>query len=193
MKPGAIALQCALVLAAATIISMALHAAPPADATTVPAWFQQEAARLSQGSGRWLTDNSRYRSEQEPSDTYGVEWHSDAVGTGLDGRLFGNADGKEIAEYWRFTLRWNPGSGQVDVVQTGTGTGAAMGTGTLAGFEAATLMEQKFSLPDGRSWRTLHHAWFENEEHVTRAYDWTRGEWQPGRTYRWHRDIKAQP
>ena len=148
-----------------------------------PAWFDAEVDRLTANDGRWVADNARYKNEAEVFDAYGVEWTRNEDGNGITGRLFGLTVGTEVADFWQFAIDWNPEQQRVDVKQTGSG--GTVGLGTLVGFGEATLMEQTFSLPDGRQWQSLHHSWFENGIHVTAAYDWKDHGWEAGRTYRW--------
>lgn len=175
---GRTALRCALAMA--LLLTSWLVAA---DETKAPAWFRAELARLTAHGGLRLADNTAYRSDAEPFDAYGVVWMADPDGSGATARLFAQTQGREVAEFWRFSLRWNAASGHADLVQTGQA--GTVGRGTLSGFGEATLMEQEFTLADGRKWRELHHAWFEGDTHVTRAYDWADGAWIAGRTYRW--------
>ena len=172
------------------LLSVGLRAAEPATAPAsgaLPGWYQTEIDSLSQGSGRWVADNSAFRSEQEPFEQYVVEWRKASDQRGLTGRLFGISGGKESADFWSFRIYWDAAANGA-VIQQFAGFGA-VGIGSLVGFAGATLSDQSFTAPDGRTWREMHHSWFEGEVHVTRSLEWREGSWSAKRTYRW----KLQP
>jgi hypothetical protein len=75
---------------------------------TAPAWFAQEVAYLTRDGGRWLTDNTAYRSETEPYPAYGIEWAAGLSGRTARGRLFAvEEDGSEI-DRWELYFFWDP-------------------------------------------------------------------------------------
>lgn len=148
-----------------------------------PPWFQAELTRLTQGTGRWIADNSPYVSDTETIEAYGTEWRWSLGRAGVTGRLFGLVDGAEVATYWEYRLYWDGAAQQAVTEQFGAN--GAYGRGYMVGFGEGTLADQTFTGPDGNQWRDLHHAWFEGSTHVTRSYGWAEGAWVPRRTYRW--------
>lgn len=42
--------------------------------SAMPKWLQDHMSYMTEGTGRWITDNSRYKGEKELSDEYGTEW-----------------------------------------------------------------------------------------------------------------------
>lgn len=155
---------------------------PDDDASAVPTWFRTSLAELAQGSGRWIADNARHRSDGEPFDAYGIEWRWGLGKQSLTGRLFGLQEGKEVADFWEFRIYWD-GAGGTGVIEQFAGHGV-VGRGALVGFGDGTLTDQTFTDAQGRQWRELHHSWFERDTHVTQSFEWKDGAWLPKRTYR---------
>lgn len=159
--------------------------------TAAPEWFAREIATLTSGSGRWIADNSEYKSEQEPFDAYGTEWTASFDGTTLSGRLFGIKDGKETVNFWEFRQYWHPGRGEAVVEQFGWGGTVGVGIAWQDG--ATTRSDQTFFAPDGSASRTGHISEFpDNDTHITRSFDIEDGIWQARRTYTWRRATEFE-
>lgn len=155
-----------------------------------PDWFLAEIAMLTAGSGRWITDNARYLSDDEPYEQYGVEWQASFAGTSLSGRLFGLIGGRETPDFWEFRSYWHPGRGVVVVEQFGNG--AALGVGTSWADGEVVVSDQEFWFPNGTINRTGHRSHFPDEAtHVTESFDIVDGEWRPRRQYVWKRAPTA--
>ena len=150
---------------------------------SLPDWYSRELSQLTQGTGRWIADNREYRSDDEAFDAYAVEWAMSPDQRGLTGRLYGLRDDREVAEFWRFRIYWDAKARQAVVLQF-SGFGV-IGSGNMSGFDQATLMDQTFTAPDGSQWRELHQAWFEDDTHLTRSFEWRDGGWVRKRAYRW--------
>lgn len=156
-----------------------------------PAWFRQHLQQLTAGSGRWIADNQAYRGDDEPFDAYGLQWQPGLGGHTATGQLFGLRAGEQSEDFWQFRVYWDATGGH-GVIEQFAGHGA-VGRGPLTGFGEATLTDQTFTMPDGRQWRELHHAWFEDDArtgtadgvHVTHSFEWKQGAWTPKRQYRW--------
>ncbi len=153
---------------------------------TPPEWFVQHNAFLTQGSGRWITDNAAYRSEDEPYDAYGLEWKSGLGGQTVTGRLFGLQNGREVGTFWEFRILWHPGEGQGHIMQYG-GDGT-LGTGTMEPRgEGKVWMVQDFYNPDGSRVRLAHEsthgpgAWVHDRSFMMSSD----GEWLARRSYDW--------
>lgn len=151
-----------------------------------PAWYLEGIATLTAGNGRWVTDNARYRSAEEPTDEYVTEWKASFGGTSMTGRLFGVTAGEESVDYWEFREYWHPGRDEVVMEQFGWHGVVGIGTSWREGEE--TVSDQEFMSLDGKKWRTGHRARFNDENtHVTDSYDISDGEWTVRRSYTWMR------
>lgn len=156
--------------------------APPAGAA--PPWFLKEIATLTAGSGRWVTDNSDYRTEQEPFDAYATEWVSSFDGTTMRGRLFGFKDGKETADFWEFRVYWHPQQKQAVIEQFGWG--GTLGTGSMWQEGTTTKSDQIFYTVDGGANRTGHVSTFPDAgTQVTASFNIDGETWTPRREYTW--------
>lgn len=176
----------------ALLLALALPAAAGDDdpAAKAPQWYLDDIARLTTEGGRWIADNSAYKSESEPFDAYGTEWRSGFDGDTMTGRLFGLKDGKEIAfDFWEFRQYWHPGDKRAVVEQFGWG--GALGVGTLVQAPSGTYSDQQFYNADGTLTRTGHASEFPDADtHVTQSYDIVDGEKTPRRKYIWKRQPK---
>ena len=47
---------------------------PAARSDSIPGWLAEHFRYMTNGTGRWIADNSKYRSTGEPFDEYGIEW-----------------------------------------------------------------------------------------------------------------------
>ncbi len=171
------------VAAAATVLGLLLLVSDVEAGDGLPDWYRAELARLTAGSGRWVASNAEFRSEQEPYEAYAVEWRKAADGRGVTGRLVALVDGREVVEFWQYRTYWDANAQQA--VATQFASFGAVGSGQLVGFGAATLTDQTLTAADGRQWREMHHAWFEDDVHVTQTYGYRDGGWTAKRRYRW--------
>jgi hypothetical protein len=169
-------------------LCLAQDSEPP---TVAPAWFIQEIATLTAGSGRWIADNSAYKSEQEPYEAYGTEWIASFDGTTMSGRLFGIKDGEETANFWEFRQYWHPGRGVAVVEQFGWGGTVGVGIAWRDGEK--TRSDQAFFTPGGSVSRTGHSSEFpDSDTHLTESFDIEDEAWLPRRTYTWHRAMDTE-
>ncbi len=76
--------------------------------TPMPKWLQEHMNFITAGTGIWITDNSRFKNENEPFDEYGTEWKWGIGKKSITGRLFGLKDQKEAGDLWEFRLFWHP-------------------------------------------------------------------------------------
>ncbi len=175
-----------MLLSSSAVLSETAH--PPGAA---PAWFLDEIATLTAGTGFWVTDNVEYMSDQEPFDAYGTEWKSSFDGTTISGRLFAMKDGKEIANFWEFRQYWHPQRKQVVIEQFGWG--GTIGTGRMWVEDDITKSEQTFYTVGGGESRSGHASRFPDADtHITESFDIDGDVWSPGRKYVWHRKVSAK-
>lgn len=153
-------------------------------AAPIPGWFLEQIATLTAGSGRWITDNSEYRSEQEPAEAYVTEWYASFDGTAMRGRLFGITGGEETADFWEFRQFWHPQT-KVAVVEQ-FGFGGVVGLGTMWLEEGVIKSSQEFFTIDGSSSQVGHASYFSDDAtHVTDSFDIVDDQWKPRRHYVW--------
>lgn len=163
-------------------------------AEPMPNWVQEHFAFMTQGSGRWITDNSTYKSKDEPFDAYGTEWKWGVGKKSIRGRLFALKDKQEVATFWEYQLFWHPQERRVVFEQFG-GSGV-YGSGELRNITSADqterITEMIFYSPDGTSWRDLHRLFESKDSHQTISYDFKDGSWEQGRTYIWKLEKPMQ-
>lgn len=151
-----------------------------------PEWFLAHIEHLTAEGGRWLTDNSEYRSVEEPYDAFGLEWEAGLGGVSLKGRLFALRDGAEVETFWELRSVWHPGEKRVHAYQWG-GNGV-YAEGTTVWTEGDVLRtEQEFFGP-ASSFRVGHEEWVEDGKIHTVSYDiGVDGSWKKRRIYVWAR------
>ena len=157
----------------------------------VPEWFNTLNAN---SIGYWVADNSKYKSEQETYDAYGIEWKWGIGKSSIIGRLFGMSDRKEVGDFWQFRQYWDNEKQEAIISQFGYG--AALGIGPISptddsgGFESI----QTFSNADGNVRLEKHVTQLEGDKQRTTS--WTqnaKGEWEEGRTYNWYKLNRVKP
>ena len=155
-----------------------------------PQWYIDDIAMLTAEGGRWIADNSEYKSENEQFDAYGVEWKSGFDGDMMTGRLFGVKDGKDTPfDFWEFRQYWHPARGEAVVEQFGWN--GVIGVGVLEQDGDGTKSDQGFFSPNGPATRTGHRSSFSGKDaYVTESFDIVGDEWRPRRKYVWKRQPK---
>jgi hypothetical protein len=155
-----------------------------AQETTIPSWFMDD---LKANIGMWIADNATYVTEEEPYDSYVMEWTWGIGQTSIIGRLYGISNGQETGDFWQFRQYWD------NIKQEGTlvqfGNGGVNGMGKIqpvknGGMEAI----QTFSMPDGTTWVTKHDLLLDGTSLLTTSYDKdAEGNWMAKRTYTWEK------
>lgn len=170
-------------LGALVLVTAMTHADDPPGP---PDWFLNEIETLTAGSGRWVTSNEQYQSDDEPYDHYVTEWRASFGGTTMTGRLYGLIDGEASPTFWEFRQYWHPGKDVAVVEQFGGG--GRIGLGTAWHKDGTTRSEQVFHAPDGSSSTVGHQSRFPDERtHVTESFDVKGSSWTPRRSYTWYR------
>lgn len=166
---------------------LALTLAPTIGLAQPPAWFLEEIGALSADGGRWIADNSAFKSPEEPFEAYGIVWVAGFDGVTMTGRLFGIREGVETPAFWEFRQYWHPGAGEARLDQFGWG--GVLGTGPMSRQGDLTVTDQIFYRPDGSSYREGHRARFsDSDTHVTESFDIVDGVWSARRKYTWKRE-----
>jgi hypothetical protein len=149
----------------------------------IPEWFLKE---IASEIGIWVADNSKYVSEDEPSEHYAIEWEITSTKTELVGRLFGMKNGKELGTFWRFRKYWDH-TRQVAILEQ-VATDGTKGSGPFSvTSEHTNELIQTFTDGSGNSWkighRTIHLSAF---RHVGSSYSIDdQGNWTLDRSYTW--------
>ena len=165
-------------------VSLALPQAAPTS-PKAPQWFLDHMSYMTKGSGRWIADNAKYRSENEPFDAYGTEWRWAAGRRSITGRLFGMRDGAEQRTFWEFRVFWHAGDKKAYIHQFGGNGAVSIGTMEQAG-PKHLRMKQKSVSPRGRvSWLGHDTKDVSETEQTTQSYDIEGEVWKKRRFYRW--------
>jgi hypothetical protein len=72
----------------------------------VPEWHVEHLDYMSRESGRWVTDNAAYRSENEPATEYVLEFGPSFDGSSMTGRLYGQVNGRYTVTLWEYRSYW---------------------------------------------------------------------------------------
>lgn len=158
------------------------------ETTALPKWLIDHFTFMTAGSGRWITDNAEFTSENEPFDKYGTEWKWGVGKQSIRGRLFGMNGSKEAGDFWEYRIYWHPKEKRAVFEQFGAG--GIFGVGemrnvTLGDGKAEKSVEMVFYSPDGSTWHDLHKLIEMQGEHTTHSFKLEAGNWRPQRTYVW--------
>ena len=157
----------------------------------IPDWVQQIWHQHTQGSGIWITDNSSYRSDQEPYDAYGMQWEWGIGKSSIKGRLYCIRDGMDVGTVWQFLNFWDPESQSEQMIQIGSNGTVGKGNFSLQA-NGSTKSVEHFITPDGNSFEAGHHSWFEEGQFHTQSYDIRKGQWTKRRKYVWKRQESLE-
>lgn len=155
------------------------------NAQTLPDSFNQYMERHV---GTWIADNTKYMSEEEPFDQYGIEWEYGLGQAYLKGKLFGLKDGEQKGVFWEFIQYWDSNEQKVVIQQIGTD--GTVGIGHLDNHTTSeNRLVQTFFQPDGDDFKTAHKTIIhDSNSHTDISYAVNeKDEWIEQRTYTWHR------
>ena len=166
---------------------------PPAGAqelgAPVPAWHLEYLNYMSRESGRWVTDNTTYRSDTEAVTEYVLEFAPSFDGTSMTGRLYGQVNGRYTVTLWEYRSYWDATATTSVLSQFGWEGGSGIGT-IRPGGDNVYYAEQTVATPDLPR-RIEGHVLsvIDEDTHRTEAYGvGIDGERIPTRTYTWRRD-----
>lgn len=157
----------------------------------IPQWVLENWETQTKGSGIWITDNSKYKSEQEPFDAYGMEWNWGIGKQNIKGRLYCIKEGKDVGTVWEFLNFWSPETQEHRMVQIGSTGMIAQGSIVLEK-DGSTKSAEKFVNPAGGSFEAGHHSWFENGAMHTQSFDIVNDNWSKRRFYIWQQPEKEK-
>lgn len=177
-------LRLAVCAAASIAIAVLASAATDSPAQAAPAWV---ADSWSQSVGTWIASNDAYKSESEPYDAYGLEWHWGVGRRSLKGRLYALANGRELGTLFEYREFWHPAERAVVVEQFGSDGTYAVGKLERRA-DGTTSLLQTFYDPSGSTFRAGHTVELKGDVRVARQYDVDQqGAWKAGRTYHFKR------
>lgn len=162
-----------------------LAAQSSAPAQFLPQWVQDDWQYWTQGTGRWIADNAKNKSENEPFDAYGMEWKWGLGKKTLKGKLFALREGKEIGTIWEFHYLWHPGQKKIVLNQFGSDGTYATGSATPMGENKVESFERFYS-PEGTTMQVGHRAERQDGQVSMQSYDISEGGvWKERRFYVW--------
>ena len=160
-------------------------------ASSIPKWLQDHMIYMTSGTGRWVADNSKYRSENESYEQYVTEWKWGVGKNSVSGRLFSYRNGEETPNFWEYKLFWHPKEEKAILQQFG-GNGI-YGVGEMSTLSTAVQTERSVEInfygPDGSSWKDLHKIYEKKDEHETISFDFKQGIWVERRSYTWKKVV----
>lgn len=171
----------------------AAHSQNNPDQAGMPQWLKSHFEFMTEGTGRWITDNSKFKSENEPFDEYGTEWAWGVGKKSIKGRLFGLKDKKEVATFWEYRVFWHPLEKRAVFQQFGAGGVFGIGEMRVIGLpdgKSENLTEATFYNPDGTNRKDLHKLTENKDEHTTQSFSFENGSWELRRIYIWRRAPK---
>ena len=159
----------------------------PSENDSPPKWLTEHFEFMTEGTGRWIADNSKFKSENEPFDAYGTEWTWGVGKQSIKGRLFALKDKKEVATFWEFRVFWHPEKRQAIIQQFGAG--GVFGVGEMRVIETESgsenITEQDFYVPNGTDFQEMHRLVERTGEHETQSFQMESGRWKAQRKYIW--------
>ncbi|MDH4110499.1 MAG: hypothetical protein OEW35_19645 [Gammaproteobacteria bacterium] len=162
------------------------------DGASPPEWFRQHLAYLTAGDGTWLADNSSFKSDEEPYDSYQVTYVWGAGKQTASGSMRAYRNGKLTGVIWDYRVFWDPATRRGVIQQWGFGGAYGVGE-TKQGDEKTLRSEQMFYGPDGSGSRSAHDWIVDGPlKHTTRSFSFENGAWKAGRTYVWKRAAEQK-
>lgn len=150
----------------------------------IPQWLLDDWAARTEGTGTWITDNSAYKTGNEPFDAYGLQWAYGLAQKHLKGQLYCIRDGEDIGAVWQFLEFWDPVAGEARIVQIGSD--GTVGQGRIWRLDDGSVKEQQqFASPGGGTFESGHHRLMEGGAHHTQSFTIEEGKWVKRRYYIW--------
>lgn len=154
-----------------------------------PKWVQADWEYYTQGTGKWIADNSAHKSESETWDAYRLEWTWGLGKKTLKGRLLAMKDGKDVGAIFEYLSYWHPKEQRVVLNQWGSDGTYATGTMKATADNKTESVMQFFS-PDGSTFQVGHRAEKrQGEAHLQSFNISADGVWEKRRQYVW-RPVK---
>ncbi len=162
---------------------------PAHSENTIPQWFQ---ANMEASVGTWTASNAEYQSENEPIESYVMEWKWGIGKTSIIGGLYGLINGKKTGAFWEFRQYWDFEKQQGIVAQYGGDGTIGVGAITSDG-DNGTSLDQVFISPDGTKKRHGHRSIMQVDKFTATSFDIGEDEkWVKRRSYIWYKDINDE-
>lgn len=157
--------------------------------TAIPSWFVEE---METQIGVWHADNSAYKSDNEPMESYAIEWRWNETKSGLKGKLYGFVNGNKTPVFWDFMMYWDFKQQAGVLFQIGINGTTGYGHFSYNEDRSESKIDQEFSMPNGKTYHEGHITKIMNEaEHIGSSFDISEAnEWAKKRTYIWKRQSK---
>ncbi|MDY8137353.1 VOC family protein [Aquimarina sp. 2201CG5-10] len=147
-----------------------------------PDWFVDN---MTQSIGTWITDNSSYKTKQEPFDQYGMDWEWGIGKRNITGKLYGLINGKKQGIFWEFRQYWDFDKNQGIIIQYGADGSIGKGPMILKGNQLELV--QDFISPEGKKTVHGHRSTLNKNIFISTSYDISaNGHWQKRRSYTWY-------
>ncbi len=152
--------------------------------TFPPKEVMDDWEQLTKDGGSWVADNSAYKSDNEPFESYGLTWTWGFAKKSVNGTLYGIRDGKKTGTFFEFKMFYHPKENKVIYYQFGTDGTVGEGEVKLTGGQSEILTS--FYSPGGGTYKQRHEEVVKNGERHSQDYTLTQaGTWEKGRTYIW--------
>ena len=155
----------------------------------VPDWFQQN---MKQTVGTWVTTNKEYQNENEPMESYGMNWKWGIGKQSIVGELYGFINNKKVGPFWEFRQYWDFNKNQGVLVQYAPN--GTVGLGPLKVLENDMVeITQVFTTSNGGQSKHGHRSTLNGNEFISSSFliD-ASGKWSKNRSYTWHKHNIAQ-
>jgi len=154
--------------------------------TAPPDWYEAHIVSMVADSGVWVADNSAYRSDQEPMDSYVIRWQRGIAPGTMRGDMYGISNGRRTRPFFEFRTYWHPGTRRVTVLQLGVAGQVAEGELTHR-TDGKLVIEQTFTNPDGSTAKQRHVEELTGRQRIADSFVAEGATWTKGRTYLWVR------
>ena len=121
---------------------------------TLPQDFLNE---LEAEIGLWIADNSMYKNDQEPFESYSIEWQWAIGKKSITGKLYGLQKGERIGPFWEFRKFYDAKEQKAMLVQYGLDGTRGIGPFKNISPDQNELL-QVFTGPDGSQYQTGHRT-----------------------------------
>ena len=151
--------------------------------TGIPKWFVEE---MEWEIGTWIGDNSKYKSDQEPFESYVIEWNWGINKKSLIGKMYAVHNDKASEPFWEFRKYWD-GEKQMPIVMQ-FGNDGTFGIGALTRInEKESKLLQIFTTPNGSQYKSGHkNVIIDSISQLGNSYSINeKNEWAEQRSYTW--------
>ena len=150
----------------------------------LPLWYLNDIKNMD---GEWIADNSQYLSENEPFESYGIQWTPGIGNTNMTGKLYGLTESQDKVELWQLFQYWDNWNQQAVALQIGNDNYQAIGTMIPINNNTIEVI-QKLTDKTGNSYTDRHLTSYNGNSFTTISFIIDeKGNWQTQRSYTWHK------